>query len=240
MPRADGRRTSDTGVDGRPTLLLNAETAAQLARLAYGLPPTRLVTVLGVVADPGVVEVESECSLPAVLEAAGGLVEPVRAYVLGGYHGEWWAPEDVGGLRLGDPDGAVGDCSIVVAMPDNGCLLAELEGVAAYLSGESARQCGPCAFGLPALVDTVAARLRGLSPLHDVEAHRRVLVGRGACHHPDGSLGFVASGLQVLAAEAEEHRAGHGSCGRSLRQVLPLGAASPSLIGRTVVAGRSS
>ena len=222
IPRADGRRTSDVGVEGRPTLVLNAETVAQLARLARGLPATRLVTVLGAVAAPGVVELSGEAPLADALAAAGGLTEPVRAFVLGGYHGEWWPADEVAGLRLGDPDGPVPDCSIVIALPDHACLVAEVEDVARYLAAESVGQCGPCVFGLPTLADAVRRISHGVAGPAEVEAHRAVLVGRGACHHPDGSLGFVTSALDVLASEVADHAAGHGSCGRPLRRVLPL------------------
>ena len=215
-----------SGVDGRPTLVLNAETLAQLARLARGLPATRLVTVLGAVATPGVVELSAEAPLAEALAAAGGLTEPVRAFVLGGYHGQWWPADEVTGLRLGDPDGPVPDCSIVLALPDHACLLVEVEDVARYLAAESAGQCGPCVFGLPTLADVVRRISRGTADPSEVEAHRAVLAGRGACHHPDGSLGFVASALAVLGPEVADHHAGHGSCGRPERRILPLPRAS--------------
>ena len=234
VPRADGRRTSETGVDGRPTLVLNIETVAQLARLARGLPATRLVTVLGAVAAPGVVELPAEAPLSAALTAAGGLSEPTRAFVLGGYHGEWWAAQDVHGLRLGDPDGPLADCSIVVALPDDACLLAEVQNVSRYLAAESAGQCGPCVFGLPLLAEAVGRLARGVAGVAEVEAQRELLTGRGACYHPDGSVGFVTSALAVLAAEVAEHRAGHGACGRPRRAVLPIPGASG---GRRTTAG---
>ncbi|HYN74792.1 MAG TPA: NADH-ubiquinone oxidoreductase-F iron-sulfur binding region domain-containing protein [Candidatus Limnocylindria bacterium] len=240
IPRADGRRTSVTGVDRRPTLLLNTETVVQLARLARGLPTTRLVTVLGAVEDPGVVELPDESRLTTAIEAAGGLSEPVRAYALGGYHGRWWSAEEAETLWLGDPDGPVADCSIVVALPEHGCLLSELEEVARFLAGESAGQCGPCAFGLPELAASVERVSRGLGTPAAVEAHRDLLVGRGACFHPDGSIGFLSSGLAVLAAEVEEHLVGRGSCGRPWRRILPVPSAEPRAYARTVLAERSA
>ena len=75
--------------------------------------------------------------------------------------------------RLGDPDGPLPDCSIVVALPDDACLLAEVQNVSRYLAAESAGQCGPCVFGLPTLSDAVRRSLaRGVAGVAEVEAQR--------------------------------------------------------------------
>ncbi len=242
LPRTDRRRTARSGVDGRPTLVLNAETLAQLARMAYGRPATRLVTVSGAVHTPGVVELADQAPLEVALSAAGGVTEPLRGLLLGGYHGRWLAPEPAAETILGDPAGIAPDCSIVVALPDRACLLAELDAASLFLAGESARQCGPCAFGLPELAASVRQIRQGraLSVDGEVDRHTDLLLGRGACHHPDGSVRFVASALELLAGEVQEHLAGHGSCGRPYRAVLPIPASSVATMLPLVGAGWSA
>jgi NADH:ubiquinone oxidoreductase subunit F (NADH-binding) len=80
------------------------------------------------------------------------------------------------------------------------------------MAGETAGQCGPCVFGLPAIAEDFAAiaECRG-----DVSVYRRlrqrlsVIPGRGACRHPDGAVRFAASALQVFSSHVSFHeRAG--------------------------------
>ncbi|HVA85339.1 MAG TPA: NADH-ubiquinone oxidoreductase-F iron-sulfur binding region domain-containing protein, partial [Candidatus Saccharimonadales bacterium] len=50
-------------------------------------------------------------------------------------------------------------------------------------------------------------------PSHDdldrVERWSGQLVGRGACHHPDGAASFLQSALRVFATEFDLHQASH-------------------------------
>ena len=59
-----------------------------------------------------------------------------------------FTPED---LRAAGADG--GGVAALAVLPRRACGLAETARVVRYLAAESARQCGPCMFGLPALAD---------------------------------------------------------------------------------------
>jgi NADH:ubiquinone oxidoreductase subunit F (NADH-binding) len=79
----------------------------------------------------------------------------------------------------------------------------------AYLASQSARQCGPCVFGLSAIASAMQ-RLATRSPQGD-DLDRIVrwsgqLAGRGACHHPDGAVGLIRSALQMFADDFAEHQ----------------------------------
>jgi NADH:ubiquinone oxidoreductase subunit F (NADH-binding) len=105
------------------------------------------------------------------------------------------------------------------------CALGEVARVTAWLAAQSAGQCGPCRFGLPALAQDVQAIWSGAP--RGVEAalrHARMVDGRGACAHPDGAARFVASALHLLQDETAAHQRG-GGCGRPVVGLLPVPAA---------------
>jgi NADH:ubiquinone oxidoreductase subunit F (NADH-binding) len=227
-----GRREPPTA---HGVLLANAETFAQVAVLTRlgaqrfadsgtaAEPGTTLITVDGAVARPGVVELPLGTPLGILLGAAGAA--PLQAVITGGYHGSW-LPADPA-LRLSRTDlAAVGGrfgAGVVLAVGQDTCALGELARVAGWLAGESAGQCGPCRFGLPALANDVRALLAGdARALPGVTRHAQVVTGRGACSHPDGVAAFVTSGLRLLHGEVTAHLSG-GGCGRPTLGLLPLG-----------------
>jgi NADH:ubiquinone oxidoreductase subunit F (NADH-binding) len=230
-PGRRDRHATDNGV-----LVANVETLAQLAVLlrlgprrfadtgARAEPGTALLTVGGAVTRPGVVEIPLGTPLGIVLAAAGA--DAVRTVVSGGYHGAWLAADaDIPISRAGlAAAGASFGAGVLLALDDATCHLGELARVAGWLAAQSAGQCGPCRFGLPALAADVAALHAGRPALDSALAHARVIDGRGACRHPDGVVRFVTSGLSVLGAEIEQHR--RGGCGRPVLGQLPIGGGS--------------
>jgi len=94
-------RPYQRGYRGRATLLQNPETLAQVALVArFGEhwyrelgtaadPGSALVTISGAVAAPGVYELAFGTPMTALLDAAGGETEPLRALLVGGYFGTW-------------------------------------------------------------------------------------------------------------------------------------------------------
>ena len=224
-------RPFERGVGGRPTLVQNVETLASLGLIArYGAgwfreagtddePGTALVTMRGGVHRPGVVEVELGTPLRQIVARCGGLTAPARALLVGGYFGSWLDAEAALDLPLSDaalrPHGAALGARTIAVLPHGTCGVAETARVARYLAGESAGQCGPCVFGLPAVagaLESIAAgapdAARSLERLPRLSAQ---IAGRGACRHPDGALRFVDSALRVFADEIELHLSGRCS-----------------------------
>jgi NADH:ubiquinone oxidoreductase subunit F (NADH-binding) len=89
------------------------------------------------------------------------------------------------------------------------------------MANESARQCGPCAFGLPALAEDLTSITHSSK---DAKAAYDRLIGRcdsiegrGACRHPDGVIRLVRSALTVFADDISEHIDGR-PCSTAQRQ----------------------
>ncbi|HEV2369167.1 MAG TPA: NADH-ubiquinone oxidoreductase-F iron-sulfur binding region domain-containing protein, partial [Acidimicrobiales bacterium] len=73
----------------------------------------------------------------------------------------------------------------------------------------SAGQCGPCVLGLPALASAAAeltwGSRRQRAVVDRLEAIGAQVVGRGACHHPDGVARMVRSALRAFGPHVEDH-----------------------------------
>jgi NADH:ubiquinone oxidoreductase subunit F (NADH-binding) len=202
----------ESGLDGLPTLVQNAETLAQVALIGrHGVASgTSLVTLSGAFAQPGVHEVELGGTLAELVRSLGGTVEPVSAYLVAGYFGGWVAASDAVSFPV-TPE-ALG-AGVVLALPARACPIAESARIVRYLAGESAGQCGPCVYGLDAIAGAFESLARG-----DRDAGRAAsqlqrwsdqIRGRGACRHPDGAARFVESSLDVFAADVARHAQQH-------------------------------
>jgi len=224
-PTSTPPRLSERGLANRPTLVQNVETLAHLALIArYGAswfrsvgtpaePGSMLVTVLGAVRDPSVVEIAIGTPVGQMLEQAGGASAPVRALLLGGYFGDWVdataamsRPFSSAGLAdLGAGPGA----GLMLALPVGACGLIWTAKIMRYLADQSAGQCGPCLFGLAAIAGEVERLAEGRTT--DPGLLRRWLDqvdGRGGCAHPSGAVRLVRSALRTFGAELDEHAAG--------------------------------
>jgi NADH:ubiquinone oxidoreductase subunit F (NADH-binding) len=99
-------------------------------------------------------------------------------------------------------------CGVIAVLPSGRCGVVETARILAYLAHESARQCGPCTFGLRA-ISASAGRVASLTAtpgdLEHIQRWAGLLSGRGACRHPDGAAGLLASALRVFAGELILH-----------------------------------
>ena len=83
--------------------------------------------------------------------------------------------------------------------------------MARFLALESAGQCGPCFNGLPriaAAMDEIARPRPDPRAVTDMLRWAALVQGRGACHHPDGSVRFIRSALHVFRDEITNHGQG--------------------------------
>jgi NADH:ubiquinone oxidoreductase subunit F (NADH-binding) len=231
-------RPYERGYNGRPTLVQNPETLAQMALVArFGPewyrelgttadPGSALVTIAGAVRAPGVYELAFGTSMKDLVTAAGGATEPLQALLVGGYFGTWVEAAPAMRLRLAREDLRSVGCSlgsgVLIALGQSACGLHESARVIDYLAGESAGQCGPCLYGLRAVADSMASIANGVAHARERDRVLRwasEIRGRGACHHPDGAVRFVESAVRVFGWQIDEHR--RGRC-RARPAGLPL------------------
>jgi NADH:ubiquinone oxidoreductase subunit F (NADH-binding) len=242
VPRFTPPRVFTRGVDGRPTLVQNVETLAHLALIArhgpgwfraMGTPDepgTMLCTLRQASGSVDVAEAAIGTPLGTLLDlpAVKGDGERGGAVLVGGYHGAWLPAAQAAQLTLSNaqlrPAGAFTGAGVLAALPADRCGLIESARVARYLALESAGQCGPCRSGLPSIAAAMA-ELAGRRPeprvLDNLTRWAGLVEGRGACHHPDGTVRFLRSALRVFGPEVRLHQQGRCSAATD-RPFLPV------------------
>jgi NADH-quinone oxidoreductase subunit F len=163
-PRNKPPFPTESGLFGKPTLVNNVETLANLPPIlldggdAYarsGTPDstgTRLFCLSGSVARPGVYEVPHGTTLGALVELAGGVAGSgkLRAILLGGAAGMLITPESLT-LRLSFEDaraaGVTLGSGVVMLFDDRVDLVAIVRRIARFFRDESCGQCVPCRVG---------------------------------------------------------------------------------------------
>lgn len=231
LPLDNRRRLSESGLKSRPTLVLNVETLAHIALIArYGSawfrtagsqrdPGTRLVSVTGHGGEQ-ILEVAGDSRLGEVLAQAEIDPSTIQAVLVGGYHGRWVKPLDYSLSPAGPASHTVRPgAGVIHVLPDSQCGLEVTAQILSYLADESAKQCGPCMFGLPAMarvLNAIAYGGRDPQLVRELDRLSKLVTGRGACHHPDGTAQLVSSTLETFSADVAAHLA--GTCTRTRKR----------------------
>jgi NADH:ubiquinone oxidoreductase subunit F (NADH-binding) len=233
-----------SGLAGRPTLVQNVETLANVPLIAregaeafrrVGVathPGTLLVTLSGAVRHPGVYEVPTGMLVQEVLTQLGGGTPgdvAVQAMLPGGYFAGWVAGAALQqGLTLDHESlrahGATLGAGTLTVVPDTVCGVAQALTLLRFFAAESVRQCGPCTRGTAAMAALMHRLAFGHADATDAERLHRyatvMLPRRGACGHLDGATYAARTALSVYERDLARHARG-GSCGRPWRVVLP-------------------
>jgi len=150
----------------RPTLVSSAETLAWLPLVLDGAKAgTKLVSVTGAVAKPGVYEVDLGTTLGAILDRAGGAKAELKAIHVGGPTGGLLAAQRRGTKLDYDDLKAAGThmgSGQVRALGTDVCMVGEAGRLFAYLAKESCAICVPCRVGtkrVQGILDGVSSSL---------------------------------------------------------------------------------
>ena len=226
-PRSKPPFPVEAGLFGKPTLVNNVETLANLLPIlldggaAYarvGTPEstgTRLFCLSGTVARPGIYEVPHGTTLGALIEMAGGVPAPgtLRAILLGGAAGTMVAPGALD-LRLSFEDaraaGATLGSGVVMLFDDRVDMTAILRRIARFFRDESCGQCVPCRVGTVRQAEALdrisngaygAARARDVSLLGEIGAAMRDASICGLGQTAANAIESARRNLHLLAAE---------------------------------------
>lgn len=201
--------------DGNPPVLVfNTETLAHIGALASkrtsdSYADDTLITVLEL--DRRVVQ---EVAATRRFDTLFAHPAPPKAVLLGGYGGQWALWQDIAQLPVTDAalreHGLSLGAGIVAPLPLDMCGLRESARISEWMASQSAKQCGPCIYGLEWLAEdmnTLAAAGKGTkAALKRMRERLPQLVKRGACSHPDGVVRMVSSALDVFADEVALHK----------------------------------
>jgi NADH-quinone oxidoreductase subunit F len=154
-PRTKPPFPVDAGLFGRPTLVHNVETLANVLTIldpAGPRPETKLFSVSGAVTRPGLYEVPMGTTLAEVLDLAGGVTagRTLQAVLLGGAAGTFLHPDEISVLLTVEATRAIGatvGSGAVFVIDDATDLAAVVLGIATFFREESCGQCVPCRVG---------------------------------------------------------------------------------------------
>ena len=150
---------TESGVGGRPTLVSNCETLANLPRIVTlgmqganeGSAFSRLTTVSGDVALPGVYEIlADETTFADLIELAGGIAGPstrLKAIQPGGPSSAYLPASAINVLLTDSAIRAAGSqpgCLAVRVLSEARCLVEEVADLTAFFAREQCGQCPGC------------------------------------------------------------------------------------------------
>jgi len=172
-PRLKPPYPGQVGLRGKPTVVNNVETLANIAPIilngsdwfrSFGTetcPGTKVYTILGHAATPGLIEVEMGTSLREIIyEYGGGLRDGkgFKAALIGGAAGAF---VDEAGLdvamdydSLRDYSAVLGSGAILV-LNEDASIVELLQGILHFFAHESCGQCATCRSGTIRLVDVL-------------------------------------------------------------------------------------
>jgi NADH:ubiquinone oxidoreductase subunit F (NADH-binding) len=224
-------RPYQVGVGGAPTLVLNVETLACIARSLQSPSAeaggTFLTTVSGGGRPPVLYEVPVDAPLHEVTRAHFGDDDTGRDLLIGGFFGGLlpaWSDLRLShaGVRL--RRGSLG-CGSLHFLERGACPIRIAADVAGYYAEHNARQCGTCISSTSSVAATLAQLgnpTPGVNYASMLPRWATQLIGRGACAVPDAVATMIRSLLHFYPQSLERHLAqGCEACAEAAADPTP-------------------
>ncbi len=236
LPRVKPPFPATSGLYGKPTVINNVETLANLPHIvnrgpdwfaAIGSPPkstgTRIFCVSGHVKRPGNYEVPMGITLrELIVEQAGGMRsdKPLKAIIPGGASAAFLTPDHLD-VKLdfesvAQAGSMLGSGGVTVMEEGTDMVWAALR-LMEFFHHESCGKCSPCREGSSWLVQTLRRILAKRGRMEDLETLVQLcnnIAGRTVCAFGDAEVAPILSTLkywrpeyEALIREAEAHRA---------------------------------
>jgi len=220
---------TERGLGGDPTTVQNAETLAHAAWIlrhgteefrsvgSAGSPGTKLVSIYGRVANPGLAEVPLGSPLSALVKIAGGGSGTTKAVFIGGPGGgalsaaELDTPYDFEPLH--DAGAGIGLGQVLVADSDT-CMVDTARFFLDYSAREACGKAVPCRIGTKRLVETLDRILAATPRPNDLVLLRelsRKMTDTALCHLESRAPGPMLTTLDRFEDEYRAH-AERGEC----------------------------
>lgn len=227
VPRAKPPRTAVSGLWGKPTVVNNVETLANVHHIVNrgwewfkGLSHTdeggtKLYGVSGPVKRPGVWELPMGTPVREILEeCAGGMVDGhvFRGLLPGGASTTFVVAEQLG-TRMDFASmhkaGAQMGTGTMIVLDDRNCPVSLLHGLIQFFARESCGWCTPCREGLPWVMRTLAAIEAGAGCRADLDVldeHVFLLsAGHTFCELAPGAMMPLQGALKHFRRDFERH-----------------------------------
>jgi NADH-quinone oxidoreductase subunit F len=216
-PRSKPPFPVEAGLFGKPTLVNNVETLANLPGIlleggnAYarigtpGSTGTRLFCLSGAIEHPGLYEVPHGTTLGALMELAGGVAEERRlqAILLGGAAGVM-VSHDALSMPLTFEDARAANATlgsgVVMLFAEGVDLVAILRRIAQFFRDESCGQCVPCRVGTVRQEEALARR--DVVLLDEIGRAMRDASICGLGQTAANVIASACSNLQILAGDS--------------------------------------
>jgi NADH-quinone oxidoreductase subunit F len=225
-PRNRPPRLTVKGLYQKPTVINNVETLSNIAWIvnngsaafkAIGsakAPGTRLISISGHVAKPGVYEIEIGYPWKRLIyEDAGGMLDgaALKCVIPGGISTKVLTAAEVETLNLHPAEGAPAGSSMgsggMIAIAEGTCMVRLLQVMLRFYHHESCGQCTPCREGMGWLHRIIDRIVMGMGRLEDLDQMIRISKlqdGNTICGMGDAA-GYAVIGILAKYRHEFEH-----------------------------------